>query len=225
MKPAAQRSWCSSPFAPLRLFRCLGTRPQEETLSRGWMGFELLPRSFQIGISTRRAEWFATCTRDIASADHVHMGNFEEGSGHVLFVVGALAFERPFLGPFLPVHVHPPSELRELCPFVCLVYPHVFTQQIHLSRQSSCSTELRSMESGPRVDAQASMSRTDIGGWLPRRPFTPSGDWGSPPVFGDPSPECWGQGSKLEPLRVHQSDAPLHMFRVVRTLGPLMWRH
>ena len=64
-----------------------------------WVGFELLLRSHSIGISERRAEWFARWTEKIASSATVHMGSFEEGLGRIMFVAGALEHERPFLGP------------------------------------------------------------------------------------------------------------------------------
>ena len=41
-----------------------------------WVGFELLLRSHSIGISERRAEWFARWTEKIASSATVHMGSF-----------------------------------------------------------------------------------------------------------------------------------------------------
>ena len=68
-----------------------------------WVGFELLLRPHSIGISERRAEWFARWTEKIASSATVHMGSFEEGLGRVVFVAGALEHERPFLGPLLQI--------------------------------------------------------------------------------------------------------------------------
>ena len=72
-----------------------------------WVGFELLLRSRSIGISERRAEWFARWTDKVASSATVHMASFEEGLGRIMFVAGALEHERPFLGPlykFLTMH-------------------------------------------------------------------------------------------------------------------------
>ena len=64
-----------------------------------WVGFELLLRSGSIGISERRAEWFARWTEKIASSATVHMASFEKRLGRIMFVAGALEHERPFLGP------------------------------------------------------------------------------------------------------------------------------
>ena len=85
-----------------------------------WVGFELLHRSFQVGISARRAEWFSRWTRDTVSADHTHIGKFEEGFGRVVYVVGA-----PIPRSAVQVHVNPSSELRAPCPRLCFLYSPV----------------------------------------------------------------------------------------------------
>ena len=51
-------------------------------------GFERL-----VGISARRAEWFARWTQKIADSDTVNMASFEEGLGRIMFVAGALEHE------------------------------------------------------------------------------------------------------------------------------------
>ena len=78
-----------------------------------WVGFELLLRSRSIGISERRAEWFARWTDKIASSATVHMASFEEGLGRIMFVAGALEHERPFLGPLYKfLTMHPRDSVR-----------------------------------------------------------------------------------------------------------------
>ena len=54
------------------------------------MGFENLHRSYSLGISARRAEWFVRRTRDTASRPVVNMDNFEEGLGRIMYVTGAV---------------------------------------------------------------------------------------------------------------------------------------
>ena len=80
-----------------------------DTVSR--VDFELLHQSRHIGISQRRAERFVKCAREIAAAETVHMARFEEGLGRIVYVVGALELERPFLGLLCPVRVTAPEEL------------------------------------------------------------------------------------------------------------------
>ena len=114
-----------------------------------WVGFELLHRYFQVGISARRAEWFSRWTRDMASPDHIHIGKFEEGLGHVMYVVGALEFERPFLGPLYKLmSIHPRNSVRRVPAYL---------------DQDTGIEAFHPMASAPRVDAQASLTRTGIG--------------------------------------------------------------
>ena len=68
-----------------------------------WVGFELLLRSRSIGISERRAEWFARWTEKIASSATVHMASFEEGLGRIMFVAGALEHEAALPGTTLQI--------------------------------------------------------------------------------------------------------------------------
>ena len=64
-----------------------------------WVGFELLLKSYKVGICQRRADWFARWATEIAAAPTDHMKAFEEGLGWIMFVAGALEHERQFLGP------------------------------------------------------------------------------------------------------------------------------
>ena len=41
-----------------------------------WVGFEILHRSYKLGISERRCQWFVRWTREVADSDHVQMTDF-----------------------------------------------------------------------------------------------------------------------------------------------------
>ena len=169
-----------------------------------WVGFELLHRSFQVGISARRAEWFSRWTRETASADHIHIGKFEEGLGRVMYVVGALEFERPFLGPLYKfMSIHPRNSVRRVPAYVSFILRYL-DQQIQKSRHYSCATELHPMTSAPRVDAQASLTRTGIGGWLPvlgpdGRADPSLSTWFSLEILEDDWPWIFKKGGKPSP--------------------------
>ena len=131
-----------------------------------WVGLELLHRSYQIGISARRAEWFTRWTRDVAASHYTHMRKFEEGLGRVMYVVSALEFERPFLGPlFKFMALHPRNSIRRVPSHVSFILSYL-AAQIQESRLFSCATVLVPCEAAPRVDAPASLSRTrlEVGG-------------------------------------------------------------
>ena len=109
-KPAGRATGLPQSFssccAPPSTCPCRGTRQQEEDTVT-WVGFELLLHSNQLGISERQAEWLTRWSREVADPTYVQMGRFEEGLGRIVYVAGALEFERPFLGPlykFLTIH-------------------------------------------------------------------------------------------------------------------------
>ena len=132
-----------------------------------WVGFEILHRSYQLGISERRSQWFFRWTREVADSDYVQMTNFEEGLGRVMYAVGALEYERPFLGPLYRfLVVHPRGSVRRVPCFVKFILRFLASQVEH-TRHYSCAVEVAPALRAPRVDAQASGSRTGVGGWLP----------------------------------------------------------
>ena len=152
---------CSLVVAPLSWPKTAGG----DTIS--WVGFEILNRTYKLGFSERRCQWFVRWTREVAESDHVQMTNFEEGLGRVMFVVGALEYERPFLGPLYRfLMLHPRGSVRRVPGFVKFIL-RFLAAQIEQTRHYSCAVELRSAPSAPRVDAQASDTRTGLGGWLP----------------------------------------------------------
>ena len=123
------------------------------------VGFEILHRSCSLGISARRAEWFVRWTREMTSRPVVNMDNFEEGLGRIMYVAGALEYERPFLAPLYKfLNVHSRGSIRKLPSYVAFILRHL-SNQVERERHFSCAT--------PRVDPQASETRTGIGGWLP----------------------------------------------------------
>ena len=89
-----------------------------------WVGFELPHKSRQLGTSQRRADWFTRWTSEVAGSSTVHMGSFEEGLGRVMFVAGALEYERPFPGPVYKfLALHPRDSVRAVP--ICVVLPEL----------------------------------------------------------------------------------------------------
>ena len=132
-----------------------------------WVGFELLHRSYKLGISRRRAEWFIRWTREVAATDYVLMSNFEEGLGRIMYVAGALEFEKPFLAPLYKfLNLHPRDAVRRIPAYVSFILQYL-AMQVEEERHYSCAAKLRPAATAPRVDAQASGERTGVGGWLP----------------------------------------------------------
>ena len=77
-----------------------------------WVGFELLHRTRQLGISQRRADWFRKWTTEVASSGSVHMASFEEGLGRVMYVAGSLS-TRGLFWSSLSFHLSSPARLGQ----------------------------------------------------------------------------------------------------------------
>ena len=132
-----------------------------------WVGFELLHRSYKVGLSERRAQWFHRWTREVADAGYVHMDAFEEGLGRVMYVAGALEYERPFLGPLYKfLALQPRGTVQRLPSYVVMILRYL-AEQVMETRHYDCAAQVRVSDTAPRVDAQASDDRAGIGGWCP----------------------------------------------------------
>ena len=77
-----------------------------------------------------------------AKAETINTSSFEEGSGRITCVAGALEYEGAFLSPLL-------------------------ASEVSKCRYFDFAVELRDNMRAIRVDAQASGLRTGIGGWFP----------------------------------------------------------
>ena len=134
-----------------------------------WVGFEILLRSRCVGISSRRAEWFLRWVEKVAGSPTVQMASFEEELGRIMFVAGALEHERPFPAPlYMFLTMHPRDAVRRVPPYVAFILRY-WAGEISKKRHYKCGTRITTADCTPRVDAQASDSRTGTGGWFPAR--------------------------------------------------------
>ena len=129
-----------------------------------WIGFELLQRTSHLGLSEPRAEWSAKWALETADATFVHMSLFEGGLGRIMFVVGALELERPFLRPLCRfMTTHPRSSARRVPPYVSFLLRYL-AEQVSRTRHHSFAAERVTEDTAARVNVQASDTRTGIGG-------------------------------------------------------------
>ena len=124
---------CSEAGAPLAWPKTAGG----DTVS--WVRFELLHRAYKVRLSVRRAQWLPRWTTEVAEAGYVHMDAFEEGLGRVMYVAGALEYERPFLGPLYKfVALHPRGTVLQLPAYVMFILRYL-AEQVLESRHFDCA--------------------------------------------------------------------------------------
>ena len=86
-----------------------------------------------------------------------------------MFVAGALEHERPYLAPLYKfLTMHPRNSARRVPPYVAFILRYL-AGEISKKRHYKCGTKLTTADCTPRVDDQASDTRTGIGGWFPAR--------------------------------------------------------
>ena len=184
VKPGGAVRWAASLFLFFLLCSASGVPLSWKKTSGGdlvsWVGFELLHRSFQLGVTVRRADWFTRWTQEVANERAVHMARFKEGLGRIAYVAGALEFERPFLAPLYKfLSMHPRNSTRRVPGYVAFFLRYL-SREVQVKRHCDCALELCESTLAPRVDAQASAERTGLGGWLPTEVDGKIDTWSSP---------------------------------------------
>ena len=64
-----------------------------------WIGFEVNLREMSLGISANRAEWAMTWMTRTLENGGILIRELREALGRLVFVYGALTWDKPFLGP------------------------------------------------------------------------------------------------------------------------------
>ena len=95
----------------------------------------------------------------MASTLVVNMDNFEEGLGRIMYVAGALEYERPFLAPLYKfLNVHPRGSTRKLPSYVAFILRHL-SIQVERERHFSFATQMLPTD----ISQGGSETRTGIG--------------------------------------------------------------
>ena len=129
------------------------------------VGFEILHRSFSLGESESRM--VCEMVRNHCFCRLRQYGSFEEGLGRIAYVASALEFEHPFLAPLYRfLTLHPRGSTRRVPAYVSFILRYL-ANQLRRQRHYDCESIVLQPEYAPRVDAQASLERTGIGGWRP----------------------------------------------------------
>ena len=130
-----------------------------------WVGFELLHGTRQLGISSRRAEWIVQWTAEVAASSTVHLRSFEEGLGRVMYVAGALEYERRFLAPLWSGRSLPTSRPFSVSSHTSFVLPDTTTAQPSSTRIRCHPESTHSPASSARESEARSPGATAAGTW------------------------------------------------------------
>ena len=99
-------------------------------------------------------------TLEIAGSDYVNTSRYEKGLGRIMYVAGALEYEKPFLGPLYRfLALHPRGSIRRVPPYIAFILTYL-SRQVSECRHFPCAANVIAFDSAPRVDAQASSDRT-----------------------------------------------------------------
>ena len=133
-----------------------------------WVGYELCLRSWALGISESRAAWLIGWYRDTLSAGAVCTRELREALGRMVFVYGALTWDRPFLGPlFAFMKVHAVGAYVQLPLYVRIVLKWLM-DRLTTRRRHPLMVRKKLQKDVLRVDAKAEGLVVAVGGWAPK---------------------------------------------------------
>ena len=73
-----------------------------------WIGYEVSLEGWALGVSATRADWAITWMTRVLDNNRVLMRELREALGRLVFVDGALTWDKPFLAPLftcLPIFI------------------------------------------------------------------------------------------------------------------------
>ena len=137
-----------------------------------WVGYEISLRDWKLGVSATRAEWVIGWLSRSMEARRVNTGDLREALGRMVFVYGALSYDKPFLAPlFVFLSLHPAGVERRL-PLYARIVMKWLRDRLQERRMHPLHRRATIKDSVLRVDAKAEGMAVAVGGWAPRRDAT-----------------------------------------------------
>ena len=132
-----------------------------------WVGYELRLRGWTLGISATRAEWAITWMSRTLTNKRVDTTKLREALGRLVFVYGALQWDRPFLAPlFAFLSLHRPGVVRKL-PLYVVIMLSWLRDRLRARRAHPIKTRKVVERALLRVDAKAEGLAVAVGGRCP----------------------------------------------------------
>ena len=135
-----------------------------------WIGLEVSLAEHRLGISERRAAWMEGWYSKVLDTRSVLVRDMRDALGRMAFVYGALAADRPFLGPlYAYVAVTNLSAVHQPPLFVMLIIKWL-RKRLRERRSANCSQRTGQHRECFRIDAKAEGREVRVGGWEPNVP-------------------------------------------------------
>ena len=159
----------------LVLFRVpLSWKKSQGGLVYSWVGFELSLRGWPLGISAPRAAWVDGWFTKTLAAGRANTSELREALGRMVYVYGALQYDKPFLAPlFTFLAVSRPGVVRRL-PLYALVVMRWLRDRLRSRRAYPVRQRAQLGRASLRVDAKAEGLAVAVGGWAPH--YGPGGE-------------------------------------------------
>ena len=130
-----------------------------------WIGYELNLREYTLGITEKRADWMIGWFTKILDQGVLLIRELREALGRMIFVYGALQWDRPFLGPlFGLLSHHQPGECIQIPLFVRTIFDWL-RSRLRQRRSYPCHLKRSRLGALMRVDARADGDAVAVGGW------------------------------------------------------------
>ena len=132
-----------------------------------WVGYELCLREWSLGVSASRAEWATAWMSRVLEAGMLDTAELREALGRLVFVYGALQWDKPFLAPlFFFLKLHRPGVQRKVPLYVRIVL--TWLRERLVERRAHRLQSRKVIDRAVlRVDAKAEGLAVAVGGWCP----------------------------------------------------------
>ena len=132
-----------------------------------WVGYEVCLWDWTLGISEARAAWVHGWLSKTLEAMSVDTNELREALGRMVFVYGALVYDRPFLAPLFALLPVSPLGMTWPLPLYALVVLKWLLGRLQQRRAHPVKQRAVIKKAVLRVDAKAEGLSVAVGSWSP----------------------------------------------------------
>ena len=132
-----------------------------------WVGYEKCVREWTLGISASRAEWAIGWMSRVLTAGEVEIPELRGALGRLVFVYGALTYDKPCLGPLFAFLSRRQRGGKKKLPLFVKIVLTWLRDRLKARRVQKVLERTSLNRSVLRVDAKAEGLAVAVGGWAP----------------------------------------------------------